>query len=464
MRIFELTDPRFLNTKARLICRRFKEIVDNRKSIFVNQRAETYGKDMPGPPPGISERQYNNLFGGKGCEECSDRTCTAPKWAWFKRWCATCWEKKIIREDRVIKKHQDDFPRGLIQQLLECLPYCIQDSYMKPHNVSEDRENRPPGGPKVYKFFQFEDVISVIAAYNSLTPTLYIEAPENSPGERATAIAKYKDSLSKLDEARQQFFSERKKENDLLMERVCKIENGIRTRRREVALPNRIAREGRRKYHTKMAKLELPYIPIDFIHKGKAYKASCRIYRNAGTERTWKALKPKIVKEWEQELEKRASFITSANAAESTQPQVMTGNSSINLCQKLSLCNPSVPSFCHAPSLGSQSHTSLTPDFPYLGHFVSTALNNPQVLSNFRQFQPCLSFASTNRPFPHRQNNFGKDFESPQFQHNCDLSQLASEFTVNKTIPVLNSTDLHHESDTIYEQPICNINKCNINN
>ncbi|TQS34383.1 hypothetical protein Golomagni_05236 [Golovinomyces magnicellulatus] len=295
MRIFELTDPRFLSTKGRFICRRFTDIIDNRNSIFVNQRIETYGRDMPGPPPGMSERQYSNLLGGKGCEECSDRACTSTKWAWSKRWYASCWGKKIIREDRATKKYQNDYPRGTILQILACLPYCMLDSHMKPHDVSEDRDSRPPVGPKVHKYFQIQDVTNLVAEYDESAVT---------SKEELSGVGVNKDLAANINDKRQKIFTAKKKENDKLMERVRKIEIGLRTRRLEIAQPNKIARKGRREYHTKMARLELPHIPIDFIQKGKAYKSSCRIYRNSGTERTWKVLKPKIENEWRQEQEK----------------------------------------------------------------------------------------------------------------------------------------------------------------
>lgn len=305
MRIFELTDARFLSTRARLICRRFKEIVDSCNSIFFNQRMEIYGKNMPGPPPGMSERQYNNLLGGKGCEECSDRSCTATKWAWYKRWCVSCWEKRISLEYKIIKDYEKEFPRSIILQLLDCLPYCMYDAYMKSHHVGEVHGTFPPSGPKVHKYYQTQDVAEIVAFYKTLIPAPYKENPEHTPEEQVYAMAKYQDFVEKTCEERKLFLAKKNRERDELMERVFKVENAIRIRRQEISRPNKIARQGRRDFHTKMARQELPHIPIDFIQKAKAYKASCRIYRNAGTERTWKVLKPKIENEWRQELEKR---------------------------------------------------------------------------------------------------------------------------------------------------------------
>ncbi|POS87393.1 hypothetical protein EPUL_003698 [Erysiphe pulchra] len=306
MRIFELTDARFLSTRARLVCRRFKEIIDNCNSLFFNQRIEIYGKNMPGPPPGMSERQYNNLLGGKGCEECSNRSCTATKWAWYKRWCVSCWEKKISLEYKIIKDYEKDFPRSIILQLLDCLPYCMYDAYMKSHHVGEAQGTLQPSGPKVHKYYQTQDVAEIVALYKTLIPASYDDNPEHTPEERASAMAKYQDTVEKMCKERKLFLAQKKKERDELMQRVFKIENAIRIRRQEISRPNKIARQGRREFHTKMAKRELPHIPVDFVQKAKAYKASCRIYRNGGTDRTWKVLKPKIENEWRQELEKRA--------------------------------------------------------------------------------------------------------------------------------------------------------------
>ncbi|RKF62854.1 hypothetical protein OnM2_030036 [Erysiphe neolycopersici] len=307
MRIFELTDARFLSTRARLICRRFKKIVDNCNSLFFNQRIEIYGKNMPGPPPGMSERQFNNLLGGKGCEECSDRSCTATKWAWYKRWCVSCWGKRISSEYKTIKNYEKEFPRSIILQLLDCLPYCMNDAYTNSHRVSEAQGTLSPPGPKVNKYYQTQDVAEIVALYKTLIPVPYVENPEHTAEEQAFAMAKYQDFVEKMCEERKFFLAQKSRERDELMERVFKIENAIRIRRQEISRPNKIARQGRRDFHTKMARQELPHIPIDFIQKAKAYKSSCRICRNAGTERTWKVLKPKIENEWRQELEKRAN-------------------------------------------------------------------------------------------------------------------------------------------------------------
>ncbi|KAI6248071.1 hypothetical protein HI914_03183 [Erysiphe necator] len=331
MRIFELTDARFLSTRARLICRRFKNIIDNCNSLFLNQRIEIYGTNLPGPPKGMSERQYNNLLGGKGCEECSDRSCTATKWAWYKRWCVSCWEKKIAKEHDIVRDYENYVPEIIMLQLLECLPYCMYDAYMKPQDVRRGRSTNPHIGPKVYKYYQTRDVADIIESYKTLLPAPYDEDPTLTLDEQISAMIKYQDLTEKLFEKRRTFLAQKNRERDELMERVYKIENAIRIRRQEISRPNKIARQGRREFHTKMAMQELPHIPIDFIQKGKSFKASCRIYRNAGTERTWKALKPKIENEWKQELEKRATFAVESNTNVDILESYLSKNSSTQL-------------------------------------------------------------------------------------------------------------------------------------
>ncbi|RKF80475.1 hypothetical protein GcM3_045023 [Golovinomyces cichoracearum] len=408
MRIFELTDPRFLSTKGRFICRRFTDIIDNRNSIFVNQRIQTYGRDMPGPPPGMSERQYSNLLGGKGCEECSDRACTSTKWAWSKRWCASCWGKRIIREDRAIKKYQNDYPQGTILQILACLPFCMHDSHMKPHDVNEDRDSRPPGGPKIHKYFQIQNVTNLVAEYDGLAV---------KPKDELSGVGLDHDLAANINDKRQKNFTAKKKENDKLMERVCKIEIGIRIRRREIAQLNKKTRKGRREYHSKMARLELLHIPIDFIQKGKAYKSSCRIYRNAGTERTWKTLKPKIENEWRQEQEKCGFNSETVTAA--IKPENNNKKSIHQFIQSKASLSSSI--LYH---LSISNSFSLTRSIsPRHGAIPTPSLYHNLTMPYIHPFQDNPDFTQPEYLIPDGQSFSGSEFDILEDRQNSDQSR-----------------------------------------
>jgi hypothetical protein len=300
MRIFEFTPPSFLK-KARLVCKPWKAMVDQFDSIFVNCRKENYGWDMPPPPPGMTERQYSDLLGGKGCQEpgCENKKATRTYWSWSKRWCSDCWGKIIEREDRILKNRQNQFSRSTVLKMLESIPVAIYDSFLKPHDYTEEVEARARGPPRLYKCYLIQDVDRIIEEYNALEPPPYVVNPDHTPAEASAAQAAHKALMDALEDKRNEFFAAKKAVNDKHMANVRKIERAIRKKRQEERAPKDKARKGRIELFTRRAKEDLPHIPTDFVQTTKAFKAACRIYRDGGTERGWRSLKPKIEKEWE---------------------------------------------------------------------------------------------------------------------------------------------------------------------
>lgn len=103
-RVLEFCPPTFLYTKARVINKAFKEIVDTRLAIAVRCRQENYGFDTPPCPEGLTEIQYNNLFGGKGCMDpnCNDKNASKTYWSWNIRWCMKCYHAHTERVSIVL--------------------------------------------------------------------------------------------------------------------------------------------------------------------------------------------------------------------------------------------------------------------------------------------------------------------------------------------------------------------------
>jgi len=308
MRILEFTPPSFLK-KARVLNKEFKGWVDNFNSIYVNQRKENYGQDMPDPPCGLTERQYNDLLGGKGCLEpgCSDDRASRTHWSWAQRWCWDCWKGKIEREDRVLKANHNPHGRNLIAKLLECIPVGMHDSFLKPHDFIEDLESRPRGAPRLYRYYLTEDVKKIIEKYDALTPPPFVADPTHTPEETNRARALWQEEMDKLDDKKAQFLADGKAENDKHMQIVQKIESLVKKRRDLVAQPYNVNRQARRDLFTKRAQEDLPHIPTRFVERTKAYKAATRIFRDGGTERGWLTLKPKIEKEWGESWESKSS-------------------------------------------------------------------------------------------------------------------------------------------------------------
>ncbi|KAG9232512.1 hypothetical protein BJ875DRAFT_505967 [Amylocarpus encephaloides] len=300
MRVFEFAPPSFLK-KARLVSRSWKAAIDQFDSIFVNCRKENFGFDMPEPPTGMTERQYGDLLGGKGCQEpgCINRQATRTYWSWSKRWCAECWERAIEREDRILKTHQNHFGRSTVVKMLESIPVAIHDSFVKPHDYTEEVEIRARGPPRLYKCYLDQDVKRIIAEYEALTPPAYQPDPTHTAAQAAAAQAAHKSLMDGLDDKRSEFFAAKKAANDLHMASVKKIEGAIRKKRAEERAPKDKARKARVALFSRRASEECPHIPMEFVKKCRPFKAACRIYRDGGTERGWRTLKPKIVRDWD---------------------------------------------------------------------------------------------------------------------------------------------------------------------
>ncbi|RFU34591.1 hypothetical protein B7463_g1712, partial [Scytalidium lignicola] len=300
MRILEYTPPQFLS-KMRLVNKEFKEIVDKFDSIYINCRKENYGYDMPSPPEGLTERQYSNLLAGKGCMEpdCEDKNSSKTHWSWLKRWCLRCWKKKIIREDRIIKYHSGNLSRQTVMDLLECIPVGMHDSFEKPHDYIEDPDARTRVISRMYHCYVREDFLRIKAEYEALDPGPYKEDTTLSSEEQAAAQAAHQKLVDTLDSRRTEFITTRQDKAAEHMEKVMKIEEHVRAKRESVKDPNAANRQARRELFTRRAREDLPHIDETFVQKTEAFKAATRIFRDPGSERGWKALRPKIEAEWE---------------------------------------------------------------------------------------------------------------------------------------------------------------------
>ena len=278
-------------------------MVDELESLHVNNRKENFGHDMPSAPPGLTERQYMNLLGGKGCMNpgCDDRLATRTHWPWMQRWCHACWEAKIERDDRIIKTRQSArYSRTCLERMLECIPIGMHDSFKKPHDfVVENPDNPRTNGPRLYKYHLTSDVDKIIKEYDALEPAPYQENPAHTPAEKAAALAEYQQLMAALDGKREEFFVAKKREQDANLQLVMQIEGGIKMRRDKNRKPHDVNRSARHELFLGRAAQDLPQVPEDFVKDTKAFKAATRIFRDAGSERGWLALKPKILKEWQ---------------------------------------------------------------------------------------------------------------------------------------------------------------------
>ncbi|KAI9046628.1 hypothetical protein LZ554_009371 [Drepanopeziza brunnea f. sp. 'monogermtubi'] len=306
LRIIEFSPPSFLK-KVRLLNKTFKDMVDGYDSVYVNQRMENFGADFPiAQAMGLTERQYTNLLGGKGCLDCDDKKASRTHWSWAKRWCTDCWRVKIEREDRLLKSRLNELPqRQTLVKLLECIPAGMHDSFMKAHDYIEDLESRPSTAPKIYKYYLKAEVDKIIEEYQSFKIEPFKDDPTKSAAENATARTAHQQAEAEAVAKQTAFLDERKEQNDQHMQRVLKIEGAIRLKRQGDAQPYNENRSARRALFIRRAKEDIPDIPTSFVVGAKAFKAATRIFRDPGTERGWRTLKPKIQQEWDDGAEKR---------------------------------------------------------------------------------------------------------------------------------------------------------------
>ncbi|THV46051.1 hypothetical protein BGAL_0422g00090 [Botrytis galanthina] len=308
IRILEFCPPIFLR-KARTICRNWCRWVRDLKSIHINCRRENYGYNLPDEIPGLSAMQYVDLLGGKGCMEpgCKNKDASRTHWAWKKRWCLNCWKGKIEREDRIQKHRQHNYSLPVIDRLLACIPVSMYDSFGKPHDFVEEGD---PGAiqtstHRLYKYYLIADVENIIKEYEALTPDPYREDPTHNDAQKATARQIWDEKMEKLEEDRDAFFEAKKAENAKVMQLVLQIEAAVREKRAKGRKPNDANRESRRVLFLTFAKRDLPDIPEDFIINTKPFKAAVRIFRDGGSERGWRALKPKIQEVYQQEQSRK---------------------------------------------------------------------------------------------------------------------------------------------------------------
>ncbi|CZS89788.1 uncharacterized protein RAG0_01051 [Rhynchosporium agropyri] len=322
MRIFEFSPPGFLK-KARFVNKEWRGLVDGFTSLRVNQRLENYGADLPPASVlGLTEKQYTDLLGGKGCLEpgCNDELSSRTHWSWAKRWCSSCWSKKIEREDRIMKSRQHDLPnRTILTKLLECIPMGMYDSFNKAHNVVENLDGRAMTAPRIYKYYIKTEVDQIIEEYEAFKVPPFKDDPTKSAAENASARTEHAQRETEAAKKQTDFLEERKAKNDEHMARVLKIEGAIKKKRLEDAQQYNKLRDGRRNLFTKRAAEDLPHIPASFVQNTKAYKAATRIFRDSGTERGWRTLKPKIEKEWDNSAEKRRLESGECQSAEQDQ-------------------------------------------------------------------------------------------------------------------------------------------------
>ncbi|KAF2692097.1 hypothetical protein K458DRAFT_411765 [Lentithecium fluviatile CBS 122367] len=97
-------------------------------TLWKHSRTYYYRGSLPEPPSELTEFQYAHLRHGHGCMSCGTPSTRKTYWAFLRRWCKTCLQKKTIREHEALALFQDEKGED-ISFLQKCLPSGIFDSW-----------------------------------------------------------------------------------------------------------------------------------------------------------------------------------------------------------------------------------------------------------------------------------------------------------------------------------------------
>jgi hypothetical protein len=98
VRILSFCEPKFV-LEARTINKHFNQLLTEHSAIWRECRLNHYGRDMPGLPTGLTEKQYVELLAGRGCQhsKCSKGETLKVHWTFQVRLCADCLFEKTMR-------------------------------------------------------------------------------------------------------------------------------------------------------------------------------------------------------------------------------------------------------------------------------------------------------------------------------------------------------------------------------
>ncbi|KAI9767574.1 MAG: hypothetical protein M1840_005611 [Geoglossum simile] len=280
--ILSFCPPKFLG-KARLISKDFHRALEY-ESAWKANRQNYYGVDMPGPLPGMREDQYVSLLEGRGCMGCGSSKTRKCYWIFQKRWCLTCLEKNTIKVNPLgvhlsfsaaNDTKQESAAKVLLAaypELLDCMPHGIIDSwgnYESAGFYERKWARRGHGRQRLY--------------LNSLIPKTLVE------------LEKFIESQHSEEEL-EKWYESKKDQTEEAMKAIQKIEDWVANHSRERIQDTRRFKVKRAEYYRRCAGELDPPVASELLERMSCYKRAISIPRPP-TERSWKALLPKIHQE-----------------------------------------------------------------------------------------------------------------------------------------------------------------------
>ncbi|KAF2018176.1 hypothetical protein BU24DRAFT_421185 [Aaosphaeria arxii CBS 175.79] len=114
--ILSFSDPAQLLEMRTKIASCYRFLRDN-PTLWKHSRSYYYGDSLPNPPAELTEFQYAHLRHGHGCMSCGTPSTRKTYWAFLRRWCKPCLQKKTLREHEAVAlfkgMHNEEIPHVL---------------------------------------------------------------------------------------------------------------------------------------------------------------------------------------------------------------------------------------------------------------------------------------------------------------------------------------------------------------
>ena len=260
--IFEQCHPSFL-LKARTISKDFRYVLDYDK-VWEAARLNTYGKECPPPPPGLTEWQYADLLTDIGCQAkgCTDKRARKVYWIAQRRWCETCWKQRTLSND-AISTFELVYPR-----LTDCIMHFTYDRSQR-HQFVGCQTNAPS----------------------------WVQHPRFELGYEKRAMLEMMKRIDSIDdweeEEQDEWYEKQQTARDVLMETCQAIEAFCEVKKKEAKGAQQTVLERRAMFFERKAmEMEVP-MQSTVLHLSAAYQRSIGIPREP-TEKCWTWLRQKI--------------------------------------------------------------------------------------------------------------------------------------------------------------------------
>lgn len=263
--VFDVTPPDALFKMYGSVPLCFR-VMSERPNIWKKCR-EHFSDTLPDPPADLNEFQYTDLRHGTGCMNCGRKSTRKTYWAFIRRWCKGCLQKRTIKEHEAVPLFKDDQGHD-ISELRKCIPSCIFDSWGNYVGVG------PADAAALKIVYQRSDIQDIVAEY--------IRQSKQHAATWNIEKRKWMELKIKAVAQRREFARGME-----IWEDTARCSKGYEYQAKK---------EARKEFFEKHAALLQPPIYGPDLEKSAAYRRAIAIPRDA-TMNSWLQLKPKLEQE-----------------------------------------------------------------------------------------------------------------------------------------------------------------------